>query len=472
MGGHARSLISTRFPPPPPLDKLVPKLPPTVSLDLHVDDFALSCEAPTAAEVVRDLAKAQALLKEMIDDELGARTSVPKAALVASSRGLATELRKAIGELAGPIRSAAPNLGIDAAAGRRRGARGAGFLRRRRLPSGWRRRGRLRQLAMIVGSDARKIFTAGVGPSATYHASVQGLSDREALQVRRLAAVVFPPRSRLRSLTATHVMNGMPTAAVEVAATLQFSRMVWAATVCGVERPRFDGFGLPGLRSAWDDVWQKVDTFIHADATDDSKRRCWDNSRGPLASAMLELDRAGWKPEGPFEWRDDEGVRVCLTETPPAMLKHFLIASIKRKAERIIGAERAKRDAVFAGRRACLDIAVNAMTRSRSMLPVEKGAFRSVITNAVMTMSRASKSGYDVPNTCPLCGEHEDTVYQRVYKCSKTRELVRSSVPKWLWDEAQGASQDDLFWTTGGHAASRGRVPQGPRRPFALGDQR
>ncbi len=433
----------------PPIDQLLPKLPPTVSLDVHVDDFVLSCEASTVQEVVRDLQQAQADLKAMIDEELGAKVSMPKAAMVASSLALAKALRQAIGEMAGPLRDAAPNLGFDAAAAKKRGTRNVGPLRNKRLASGWKRRGRLRQLASVVGSKARKIYTAGVGPSATYYASVQGLSDREALAVRRLAACVLPPRSRYRSLTIAHIINDMPTAITEVAATLQFSRMVWAATVCGAERPRFEGFGLPGLREAWAKVKEGVDNIIDADAKEDARRRYWKNSRGPLSAVMLELDRVGWSASAPFEWRDDQGVRVALTETPPALLRDMLVASVRRKAERTVGAARARHDPAFEGRRACCDVAMDSLARSRTLLPKEKGAFRSVITNAVLTMGRAAAEGYDVPDICPLCGECGDTIFHRVYRCAKTRDAVQSVVPKWFWREAQQASADDLFWTTG-----------------------
>ncbi len=433
----------------PPIDELLPKLPPTTSIDVHVDDFVLSTEAATKEQVVHDLGQAQAALKDVIDKELGARISMPKAAMVASSLGLAKALRESIGELAGPLRCAAPNLGIDASAGKRRGTKAAGVLRKARMASGWKRRKRLRQLADVLGSKARRIYTAGVGPSATYHAAVQGLSDREVLTVRRLAASALPPRSRFRSLTATHIVHNMPTAVTEVAAALQYSRMVWAATICGSGRPRFEGFGLPGLRDAWQKVWDNVHLIIDDAATDDARRRCWSDTRGPLGAAMLELDRVGWRPEGPFEWRDDRGVRVALTETPPALMRDLLVAAVKRKAERVVGLERARRDPAFEGRRACFDVAMHAAARSKTLLPQEKGAFRSVITNAVLTMGRAAAVGYDVSELCPLCGEHRDTIFNRVYRCCKTEGLVRASVPRWFWDESQRAPQDDIFWVTG-----------------------
>jgi hypothetical protein len=197
----------------PPMDTLAPKLPPTTTVDLHVDDFVLTCQADTAEEVVRDLVKAQSELIAMITNELGAKVSMPKAALVASSLGLAKALRAAIGELAGPLMSAAPNLGFDATAAKRRGTRGTGPLRRQRLSKGWRRRKRMKMVAEIMGEKARKIYTAGVGPSVSYYAAIQGLSDAEVLKVRRIAGSVLPSRSRFRSLTVAHLIGGMPTAA-------------------------------------------------------------------------------------------------------------------------------------------------------------------------------------------------------------------------------------------------------------------
>ncbi len=433
----------------PPLDRLTPRLPASTTLDLHVDDFVLTCEAPTAEQVVRDLHAAQEALRAMIEEELGAKISLPKASLVASSLELARALREAIGELAGPIKYAAPNLGIDASAAKRRGARGTGPLRKQRLAKAWQRRRRLRIIASIVGDRARKIYTAGVGPSASYYAAVQGMSDREVLQLRRLSASVFPPRSRFRSLTIVHIANGMPTAPAEVAAAMQYSRMVWTAVINGASRPRHEGFDLPGLREAWERVAASAGTFIDKDAADDTKRRYWGNSRGPLAAAMLELDRVGWTPVGPFQWRDDEGVMVTLTETPPALLKDLLVAAVRRKAERKVGKDRARNESAFEGRRACVDAAMDAMRRSKSMLPKEKGAFRSVMMNAVLTMSRAKDQGYEVENECPLCGEKGDDERHRVYGCSKTRETVRAAVPNWFLEEALRAPPTDRFWTTG-----------------------
>ncbi len=431
-----------------PLDDLAAKLPPTVTIDLHVDDFAIESVARDERTAARDLIIAQKMVRDMIENELGAVVSVPKAALVASSSSLASTIRDAVGTLAGPVRMATPNLGMDAAAARRRAAKGTNPLRRARWCKAVKRKRRLRALASVVGPKAGRIFTVGIGASATYHAAVQGLTDVELAKLRRLAAVAYPPRSRFRSLTLTHLLHDMPTAAAEVAAALQFSRAVWQATLLGGSPPRHEGFDLPGLRAAWEKVAEGIDEYLDADHPDPRKRRRWGRSRGPLSAAMLELHRIGWTPASPFEWTNDLGVKVVLTETPPAMLKQSLKESVRRQAERTMGAKRAAKDPRFAGRRMCIDAAADALRRDRTLTPMQKGAFRSVLLGGVLTRSRAAELGYDVDDECELCGHKGDDIFHRTFRCSGTEQLVRQAIPEWFWREAQDADEGDPFWTT------------------------
>ncbi len=109
-----------------PLDELVMKLPSTATVDVHIDDFVIEVVADDEDTAARDMAIAQRLVREMIEKELGATISIPKASLVASSKRLATMIKNTVGALAGPIRQAAPNLGIDSSAAKRRGAGGTG----------------------------------------------------------------------------------------------------------------------------------------------------------------------------------------------------------------------------------------------------------------------------------------------------------------------------------------------------------
>ncbi len=290
-------------------------------------------------------------------------------------------------------------------------------------------------------------------------------------KLRRLAAVVYPPRSRFRSLTLTHVFHDMPTASAEVAATLQYARAVWNAALLGGEKPRHEGFDLPGLRAAWETVASGFAEYLDPGHPDPRRRRRWSNSRGPLSAAMLELHRAGWKADAPFEWTDDQGVKVQLTGTPPAMLKAMLKASIRRQAERMVGTKWARRDNNFEGKRVCIDAATDALRRSKSLTPKQKGAFRSTLLGGVLTRSKAARCGYDVEDICELCGERGDTEFHRTYRCSGTEHLVRAAVPKWFWQEAQRADPKDLFWTTASvpHPADMVPPPRDDYMTWAFG---
>ncbi len=431
----------------PPMDRITPALPDTANVDLHIDDFLIEVVADSEEKAFRDLVEAHRIVKDMIERELGAVVSVPKAALVASSRGLAARLRGAIGTLAGPVIQAAPNLGIDAAAAKRRAALGTGPLRKMRWANAQKKRRRLRRLAGVVGPRAAKVFTVGVQASAVYHAAVQGLTDQEVLKLRRLAAVVYPPRSRFRSLTMTHILQDMPTAMAEVAAALHYSRAVWSAALLGSARPRYPGFDLPGLRESWEQVAASSGDFIHDDHPDPAKRRKWGGTRGPISSAILELHRAGWKALHPFEWENDQGVRVVLTSTPPALLRTMLKESIRRQAERAMGDKWAATHPSFTGRRLCMDAAIDALHRSRSLNPQQKGAFRATLLGGVLTKSKAAERGYDVDDLCDLCGERGDGIFHRTYLCTGTRDAVKGAVPAWFWAEAQRADPHDPFWT-------------------------
>ncbi len=311
---------------------------------------------------------------------------------------------------------------------------------------------------------------AGVGPAATYQAAVQGLDDGEVNTVRRVAGMAFPPRSRLRSLTLLHLWHGMPTAAAEVAATLQLARAVWTAVLAGSAKPRHHGFDLPGIRAAWQEVHENREKFLDDGQPDDTKRRKWKSSRGPISAAMLELDRVGWTYESPFVWRTDLGVQVILTNTPPSMLKDMLCQAVKRKAERSVARRWAQRDVQFLDGRVCVDAAAAALARDKLLTPLQKGAYVSAMVGGVMTNDRAAKLGHDVSNACPLCGEAGHTIHHRVYCCQHTRAKVQAVVPKWFWQESQRAAATDLFWTTGimPHPADAHPPPRDDYKPLAV----
>ncbi len=130
-----------------------------------------------------------------------------------------------------------------------------------------------------------------------------------------------------------------------------------------------------------------------------------------------------------------------------------------------MGAKWAKKDSRFEGKRLCIDAAVDALGRSRTLTPKQKGAFRSRLLGGALTRGEAARAGYAIDDVCELCGEAGDHVFHRTYKCKGTEKLVRAAVPKWFWDEAQRASPSDLFWSTAAMPHPADMVPM-PRADY------
>ncbi len=440
-----------------PLDRLVAELPRSTALDAHIDDFVLA-GIETANNLVTDMKEAEHLLRRTLNRELGGTISMGKAGLVASRKDILTALREAIPGMDIEQTVDVVNLGSDFAAGRRRRCiRGTSRLGRR-MRSARSRRRRLEIIARVAGRRGMRIFTTGIAPSGTFGAAVSGLDDGDVLALRRVAAAGMSPRGRGRALAIVHLLNGVPTAQFEVAPILQLSRMIWKGQFEREEAAR-RGSGLAELAGMW---YQASDYFlpmaerVRAEAMGErpigrarASREAWRNSRGPLCAAALSFARVGWSYGSPFTVTTDEGADIDLTATAPSLVKSQLEAAVKRSMEREVGRSWAKRADEYQGRRVCLDLAVKALRGAGAGGKLERGAFRSALCGAAMTMSRAFSLGYEVDNLCPLCGEQGDTVRHRTYFCRCTEEAVQAAVPKWFIEEAVRASPMDRFWTTG-----------------------
>jgi hypothetical protein len=197
--------------------------------------------------------------------------------------------------------TAAPNLGIDYAAGQRRGTHGRKCRRNQRLARLCIKTSRLARIRSMAGRRAPLIFMAGPLPEATYGAAVNGLSDRELLNVRRNAAQAYAPRARGRSLSRLMLLVGMPTWRAEVEVVLEYARQVWQASLLGSATPTDGTMTLSELSK----LWHAVST--EALITHDGTRRCWDAVRGPIGAMRLSLHRVGWSMRGPFTMTNRDG---------------------------------------------------------------------------------------------------------------------------------------------------------------------
>ncbi len=153
-----------------------------------------------------------------------------------------------------------------------------------------------------MGPRANRIFTAGVMPAAAHDAPIWGVSDAEVLKLRRLAAVAISPRAPGRSLTLTHLWHGLPTADVENAPAVQYTKMVWKA-VTRREEAQMRGTSIADLRRAWESAQSGFGPLaIEALAArgDDGKipppataRKIWRRVRGPHRSCRC-YSRSPW----------------------------------------------------------------------------------------------------------------------------------------------------------------------------------
>ncbi len=229
------------------LDAVVARLPPNVVLDVHVDDMTLSAVGPPH-QVISDLTAARADLVEAMK-ELGCAFAADKTAVTATSRRLASALARRIGVDAS-TNSVPCLLGVDNTAGAPRARLRGKSRKASRLKAALARKGRLKSIRAVVGRKAGRIFRAGLLPAAAYDAPIWGVADKEALALRRLAAVAMSPRARGRSLALVHLWHGLPTADTEHAPVLLYSKMAWRA-VTRREEATMRGTSLSDLNSMW-----------------------------------------------------------------------------------------------------------------------------------------------------------------------------------------------------------------------------
>ncbi len=433
----------------PPFDHMMMDLRTTfgrtLDFDAYFDDVVLTGTG-TEKEVEYALGEGHIILADVIEKELDCAIEVGKAAVVASSRGLATRLIKRIGRRAGPRRTTAVNLGIDYAPGRKRSAQGGESKRAIRFRGLGRKMARFRKLCKVVGGKASKVFVAGPLPYAVYGSVVNGMTDAEMNKLRRAMATAWSPRARGRSLRMLTLLNRAPTHTAENGAALQYCREVWRASLLGGAEPKHGEMTLQELGEAWHAINGKE----LVDGTTGKRR--WNEARGPVAIAVLTFHRLGWHMKGPFVVVNDFGEDIALTANSPALMAHMMHEATMRELERQIGAKlHADGHTVFENKRACLDQVRSRLKGDSKMTNAEKAAYRSVLCDAIMTCSKACQSGYLVDDVCAKCGKRGDTVFHRVWTCEDAEvAAARNRVaPAWLQEEAKRRGPKDALFTKG-----------------------
>ncbi len=110
---------------------------------------------------------------------------------------------------------------------------------------------RLLRIKSLAGRRTPLIFMAGPLPEAVYGASVNGVSDTEALHLRRCAAQAFSPRAKGRSLSRLQLVVGVPTWRAEIEVILEYARQVWDASLLGGKTPVNGTMTLAEIARLW-----------------------------------------------------------------------------------------------------------------------------------------------------------------------------------------------------------------------------
>ena len=210
---------------------------------------------------------------------------------------------------------------------------------------------------IIGGNKASQVAASGVITGATYGAAVHGFSDRELVQIQRVAASSMTPSAKGRSLTALLLVRGDPTWRAAVAPLQQWARATWNAETNAelVER----GIDTEFLHEAW-----------HTQATKGTKRlfsedgkRKWGSVSGPMDTITLSLDRLGWHANSPRVWTDDLGIVRSIPDISPKMWDILLKDAVHRMHERELAIIVSNSSNSMA--RVCVDVVTKSLASSK-----------------------------------------------------------------------------------------------------------
>ena len=156
--------------------------------------------------------------------------------------------------------------------------------------------------------------------------------------LRKAARTTTTPHGRARSATALFVAKGDPAWRPAVGPIVRWAQEVWWA-----EPPRGAAAKAMTIEEL-SEVW---------DAASRNWPRTWAKSRGALGAAVLSARRIGWHFDGPFAITTDQGIRIPLRETSPALLFKALREAVQRGWQRLIATKLGKDG--FVGNRVCPD---------------------------------------------------------------------------------------------------------------------
>ena len=378
------------------------KADPAATLEAFVDDLVLVVVTPSVTRVAGATVRMGRTLWEKLG-AIGCVVSKAKSQVVCSSKAMQGELQRHMGADRWQVKvhTAAKDLGVDMAAGRKRVVV---RVVRARLSALQRRVVKIRRMAR-VSHRARSLYHQAQ-PQATWGQEVMGLSP-SMLQARRRCAI------RSTGLNTTGMSTTNTLACVHGWRKDPASTTLLSQVVAWVEAWRAD----PRLRREVRDAWPTVVAAVEGP-------RPWTRVKGPAAALVLTMRRYGWEAIAPDVWVDPRGSHWQLTEQ--CMNMDLFLDELARDIDAVLWTRASDHwqgmGLQFGGPDQWA--LQRALSRAKRKDMKIYNMMVKVAGKGCWTRQRCHEQLASRPSPlCPRCGEAAETDFHRWWECPANKEL-------------------------------------------------
>lgn len=216
----------------------------------------------------------------------------------------------------------ATSLGIDFAAGKKRGKFIKAYARRLRLKKVKKRVSRVAKIKSAIKAKAKVIFTTGCMPAMIYGSEVTGINGFELKTLQTLALSTMTPSGQGRSREMCLLLNWDPVWRPATAPILQWVKACWkVATGAYVGRGTAD---IGALCKAWREL-------------NEAGWPTWGAVRGPVGAYMASLKRIGWSSMDPLAIVDEHCTSRPILQLSPRLWGLFAKNAYFKQLELEVG---------------------------------------------------------------------------------------------------------------------------------------
>ncbi|CAK0904509.1 unnamed protein product [Prorocentrum cordatum] len=252
-------------------------------------------------QVAQAVAAAKALHRA-ITATLECKLAMDKVGMISNSPDVSRKLTETLGPPVGPACSRVTNLGSDFTSGRPVRSKGRSAKLKSRAAATLRKTKKLKGFQQVLGRKCLKVFAAGPMAGAVYGSDLFGISDRELLNLRRMAMSTVEPRAQGRSLSVLCLLSDDPTWRGCCAPVIRWAKEVWTLHT----------HGFP-----WTLSWAELrDGWSAVSASDDHS---WSKVAGPISALRVTWYRLGWTMPNFCTFVDDFGREISLTLSSPKL---------------------------------------------------------------------------------------------------------------------------------------------------------